>query len=63
MYIMINIAYPSVYFQTYGCQMNVSDTEIAWSILQKNGYTRTNSITQVCIAEIICCANLHWWHS
>nr|AAD34147.1 CGI-05 protein [Homo sapiens] len=29
-----------VYLETYGCQMNVNDTEIAWSILQKSGYLR-----------------------
>uniref|UniRef100_A0A4W5K723 Mitochondrial tRNA methylthiotransferase CDK5RAP1 n=1 Tax=Hucho hucho TaxID=62062 RepID=A0A4W5K723_9TELE len=32
----------TVCFETYGCQMNVNDTEIAWSILQKKGYKRTS---------------------
>lgn len=27
--------------------MNVSDTEIAWSILQKKGYQRTFELSQV----------------
>ncbi|XP_072259309.1 mitochondrial tRNA methylthiotransferase CDK5RAP1 [Pyxicephalus adspersus] len=36
-----------VYFETYGCQMNVNDTEIAWSILQKTGYVRTNTVSEV----------------
>lgn len=37
----------AVYFETYGCQMNVNDTEIAWSILQKKGYQRTTCLDQV----------------
>lgn len=36
-----------VYFETYGCQMNVNDTEIAWSILQKGGYQRTAELSEV----------------
>lgn len=37
----------AVYFETYGCQMNVNDTEIAWSILQKKGYQRTAHLSEV----------------
>ena len=33
-----------VYIETYGCQMNVSDTEVVFSILGKEGYVRTESI-------------------
>ena len=36
-----------VYFETYGCQMNVNDTEIAWSILKDRGFAKTNDIVQV----------------
>uniref|UniRef100_A0A8C9VX59 Mitochondrial tRNA methylthiotransferase CDK5RAP1 n=1 Tax=Scleropages formosus TaxID=113540 RepID=A0A8C9VX59_SCLFO len=36
-----------VYFETYGCQMNVNDTEIAWSFLQKKGYLRTGELAEV----------------
>nr|AAI39619.1 Zgc:162738 protein [Danio rerio] len=36
-----------VYFETYGCQMNTNDTEIAWSILQKAGYSRTLELQKV----------------
>lgn len=37
----------SVYFETYGCQMNVSDTELAWAILKKDGYTQANNASEV----------------
>lgn len=33
-----------VYIETYGCQMNVSDTEVVFSILGKEGYGRTGDI-------------------
>ena len=34
------------YIETYGCQMNVNDTEVIFSILQKAGYTRTESMEE-----------------
>lgn len=36
-----------VYFETYGCQMNVSDTDIACSILQNKGYQKTVHLNEV----------------
>ena len=30
-----------VYIETYGCQMNVNDTEVIFAILEKAGYART----------------------
>ena len=33
-----------VYIETYGCQMNVADTEVIFSILAANGYGRTEDI-------------------
>ena len=27
-----------VYIETYGCQMNVADTEVIFSLLEKHGY-------------------------
>ena len=35
-----------VYIETYGCQMNVADTEIVFSILAQAGYGRTEDIAQ-----------------
>ncbi|MBQ5985074.1 MAG: tRNA (N6-isopentenyl adenosine(37)-C2)-methylthiotransferase MiaB [Bacteroidales bacterium] len=35
-----------VYIETYGCQMNVSDTEVIFSILGKEGYGRTESMDE-----------------
>ena len=33
-----------VYIETYGCQMNVADTEVVFSLLGKEGYARTEEI-------------------
>jgi tRNA-2-methylthio-N6-dimethylallyladenosine synthase len=33
-----------VYIETYGCQMNVADSEVVLSILEGEGYTLTNDI-------------------
>ena len=35
-----------VYIETYGCQMNVADTEVVFSILVAHGYERTESIDE-----------------
>ena len=35
-----------VYIETYGCQMNVNDSEVILSILQDAGYSLTESIEE-----------------
>ncbi|XP_004068980.1 CDK5 regulatory subunit-associated protein 1 isoform X1 [Oryzias latipes] len=45
-----------VYFETYGCQMNVNDTEIAWSILQKKGYERTAQLSEADVVLLVTCS-------
>lgn len=35
-----------VYIETYGCQMNVNDTEVIFSILEKAGYARTEEMEE-----------------
>lgn len=37
----------TVYFEVYGCQMNVNDTEVAWSILKDAGYIKTTDVKEV----------------
>ena len=39
-------AKPKVYIETYGCQMNVNDSEVILSILQDAGYVLTESIEE-----------------
>ncbi|GAA6090611.1 mitochondrial tRNA methylthiotransferase CDK5RAP1-like [Tachysurus ichikawai] len=45
-----------VYFETYGCQMNVNDTEIAWSILQNGGYQRTAELLEADVVLLVTCS-------
>ena len=35
-----------LYIETYGCQMNVNDTEVIFAILAKEGYQRTENIEE-----------------
>ena len=37
-----------VYFESYGCQMNVNDTEVAWAVLEGVGYSKTSAVDEVC---------------
>ena len=34
------------YIETYGCQMNVNDTEVIFAILAQEGYERTESMEE-----------------
>ncbi|KAJ8915029.1 hypothetical protein NQ315_016004 [Exocentrus adspersus] len=45
-----------VYFDVYGCQMNVNDTEIIWAILKENKFERTPNLVDADVILIITCA-------
>lgn len=45
-----------VFFEVYGCQMNVSDTEVIWSILKKSHYQKTDNIRE---ADVILIGEYH----
>ncbi|MBR3886636.1 MAG: tRNA (N6-isopentenyl adenosine(37)-C2)-methylthiotransferase MiaB, partial [Alistipes sp.] len=45
-----------LFVETYGCQMNVGDTEIVVSIMQKEGYFYTDKIDQADIILINTCS-------
>ena len=40
---------PKVYIETYGCQMNVNDSEVILSILQDAGYALTEDIEEASV--------------
>ena len=40
---------PKVYIETYGCQMNVNDSEVILSILQDAGYALTDDIEEAAV--------------
>ncbi|CAK1586618.1 unnamed protein product [Parnassius mnemosyne] len=45
-----------VFFDVYGCQMNLNDTEIVWSILKKNGFEKTEVEEEADIFLVMTCA-------
>lgn len=45
-----------VYFDVHGCQMNVNDTEIVWSILKSHNFLKTNDLNDADIVLIVTCA-------
>jgi hypothetical protein len=46
----------AVWLETYGCQMNVSDTEVAWAVLEGAGFTRAESVDDADVALMVTCA-------
>ncbi|KAG7208503.1 hypothetical protein KM043_014726 [Ampulex compressa] len=46
----------NVYFEIYGCQMNINDVEVIWSILKTHGYKKTNDLSKADIVLIVTCA-------
>jgi len=45
-----------IYIETYGCQMNLADTEIVQGVLKRNGYEFTNDADQADVVLINTCA-------
>ncbi|MEE2657819.1 MAG: tRNA (N6-isopentenyl adenosine(37)-C2)-methylthiotransferase MiaB [Candidatus Latescibacterota bacterium] len=46
----------SVYIETYGCQMNVADTEVVATVLDKSGYHMVDSPEQANVILVNTCA-------
>ncbi|HYT04413.1 MAG TPA: tRNA (N6-isopentenyl adenosine(37)-C2)-methylthiotransferase MiaB [Gemmatimonadales bacterium] len=47
---------PRIYIETYGCQMNVSDSELVLGILGRDGYVRTEDPAQADVLLVNTCA-------
>lgn len=47
---------PTVFLKTYGCQMNVSDSELVTSILRTSGYTFASAETDADVILLNTCA-------
>lgn len=47
---------PKLYIETYGCQMNVNDSEVVVAIMQQNGYSITNNIDEADIILVNTCS-------
>lgn len=45
-----------VFFYTYGCQMNVNDNEIVWSILKARNYQKTEDLKEADVILIMTCS-------
>lgn len=45
-----------VYFEVHGCQMNVSDVEVTWSVLKSVGYEKTQDIKEADVILLMTCA-------
>src|SRR5579875_90614 len=50
------VAAPRVYLETYGCQMNIADSELIGGILRRAGYTRTTEPENSDVILINTCA-------
>src|SRR5256884_3282473 len=47
---------PRIYIETYGCQMNVSDSELMFGVLGREGYVRTDDPAQADVLLVNPCA-------
>jgi tRNA-2-methylthio-N6-dimethylallyladenosine synthase len=47
---------PKVYLETYGCQMNVADSEVVLSVMDAAGYSRTDDLANADVVLVNTCA-------
>src|SRR5437867_8949881 len=47
---------PGIYIETYGCQMNVSDSELMLGVLGREGYVRVDDPAQADVVLVNTCA-------
>ena len=51
---------PKVFIETYGCQMNVNDSEVVLSILQGCGYSLCEKLEEADLIFINTCCYRDW---
>ena len=47
---------PQVFIETYGCQMNVNDSEVVLSVLQQAGYALCDSLDKADVILVNTCS-------
>src|SRR5437762_1272781 len=47
---------PRIYIETYGCQMNVADSELMFGVLGREGYVRTDDPAEADVMLVNTCA-------
>src|SRR5256886_4213305 len=47
---------PRIYIETYGCQMNVSDSDLMFGVLGREGYVRTDDPAEADVLLVNTCA-------
>ena len=45
-----------LFIETYGCQMNVSDTEVVVAVMQREGYVYTDRIDEADVVLLNTCS-------
>lgn len=45
-----------VFFEIYGCQMNMNDGEVVYSVLKSSGYTKVNTIDEADVVLLLTCS-------
>ncbi len=53
---VVNDSLLKLYIETYGCQMNVNDSEVVVSIMQQNGYSLTDNMKKADLILINTCS-------
>lgn len=53
---ILNSNYKQLFIETYGCQMNVNDSEVVLSILQESGYSLSNELKSASLILINTCS-------
>src|SRR2546430_3486066 len=51
-----SLTMPRIYIETYGCQMNVSDSELMLGVLAREGFVRTDDPAQADVLLVNTCA-------
>ncbi|XP_065218104.1 CDK5RAP1-like protein isoform X2 [Planococcus citri] len=52
----LNGSNQKVFFEIYGCQMNVNDGDVVWSVLSQYGYKKTQNINEADVILLVTCS-------